>query len=487
LNHWTISRLQTAMGSGEMTGRQVIEDCLSRIDRLDRGEGGLRAILEINPDAILLAMRLDRERSQGHVRGPFHGIPLVLKANIDTADGMMTTAGSLALKGNLAPRDAFLVGKLRSAGAVILGKGNLSEWANFRGAHSVSGWSSLGGQTRNPHDRLRSPCGSSSGSAVSVAAGFCPVSVGTETDGSIVCPAQTCGVVGIKPTVGLISRSGIIPIAHSQDTAGPMASCVKDAALLLGLLAGADARDAATATIPRGHDSDFVSTLTPNGLRNARIGVARDCFGRHPKVDTLIEERLGLLEDLGAQLIDPAAIETSGTWRGTELDVLLYEFKHGLNAYLAGLGDTAPVRTLEEIIEFNREHADLVMPTFGQELMEQAQEKGSLADKAYVDALAANLRLARAEGIDATLKKHRLDALVAPTGTPAWLIDHVLGDFVLGGCSSAPAVAGYPHITVPAGRIEGLPVGLSFFSTAWQEAKLLRYAYAFECALEQTA
>jgi amidase len=475
------------MGSGEMTGRQVIEDCLSRIDRLDRGEGGLRAILEINPDAILLAMRLDRERSQGHVRGPFHGIPLVLKANIDTADGMMTTAGSLALKGNLAPRDAFLVGKLRSAGAVILGKGNLSEWANFRGAHSVSGWSSLGGQTRNPHDRLRSPCGSSSGSAVSVAAGFCPVSVGTETDGSIVCPAQTCGVVGIKPTVGLISRSGIIPIAHSQDTAGPMASCVKDAALLLGLLAGADARDAATATIPRGHDSDFVSTLTPNGLRNARIGVARDCFGRHPKVDTLIEERLGLLEDLGAQLIDPAAIETSGTWRGTELDVLLYEFKHGLNAYLAGLGDTAPVRTLEEIIEFNREHADLVMPTFGQELMEQAQEKGSLADKAYVDALAANLRLARAEGIDATLKKHRLDALVAPTGTPAWLIDHVLGDFVLGGCSSAPAVAGYPHITVPAGRIEGLPVGLSFFSTAWQEAKLLRYAYAFECALEQTA
>jgi amidase len=487
LNHWTISRLQTAMGSGEMTGRQVIEDCLSRIDRLDRGEGGLRAILEINPDAILLAMRLDRERSQGHVRGPFHGIPLVLKANIDTADGMMTTAGSLALKGNLAPRDAFLVGKLRSAGAVILGKGNLSEWANFRGAHSVSGWSSLGGQTRNPHDRLRSPCGSSSGSAVSVAAGFCPVSVGTETDGSIVCPAQTCGVVGIKPTVGLISRSGIIPIAHSQDTAGPMASCVKDAALLLGLLAGADARDAATATIPRGHDSDFVSTLTPNGLRNARIGVARDCFGRHPKVDTLIEERLGLLEDLGAQLIDPAAIETSGTWRGTELDVLLYEFKHGLNAYLAGLGDTAPVRTLEEIIEFNREHADLVMPTFGQELMEQAQEKGSLADKAYVDALAANHRLARTEGIDATLKKHRLDALVAPTGTPAWLIDHVLGDFVLGGCSSAPAVAGYPHITVPAGRIEGLPVGLSFFSTAWQEAKLLRYAYAFECALEQTA
>ena len=486
MNHWTISRLQTAMGSGETTGRQVIEDCLSRIDRLDRGEGGLRAILEINPDAILLAMHLDRERSQGHVRGPLHGIPLVLKANIDTADGMTTTAGSLALQGNLAPRDAFLVEKLRSAGAVILGKANLSEWANFRGTHSVSGWSSLGGQTRNPHDPLRSPCGSSSGSAVSVASGFCPVSVGTETDGSIVCPAQTCGVVGIKPTVGLISRSGIIPIAHSQDTAGPMASCVKDAALLLGLLAGADARDAATATIPRGHDSDFVSALTPDGLRDARIGVARDCFGRHPKVDTLIEERLGLLEDLGAQLVDPAVIETSGTWRGTELDVLLYEFKHGLNAYLAGLGDTAPVRTLAEIIEFNRKHADLVMPTFGQELMEQAQEKGGLADKAYVDALAANHRLARAEGIDATLKKHRLDALVAPTGTPAWLIDHVLGDFVLGGCSSSPAVAGYPHITVPAGRIEGLPVGLSFFSTAWQEAKLLRYAYAFECALEQT-
>jgi len=487
MEKWGIRQFQQAMETGETTSLQILEDCFERIERGDQGEAGFHAILEINPDARALAEQLDAERSQGRIRGPLHGIPLVLKANIDTADGMTTTAGSLALKGSIPEKDAFLMSRLREAGAVILGKSNLSEWANFRGARSVSGWSSLGGQTRNPYDRLRSPCGSSSGSAAAVAAGLCPISVGTETDGSIVCPAQTCGVVGIKPTLGLVSRSGIIPVAHSQDTTGPLANSVEDAALLLSALAGVDACDAATAAIPQDFDLDFPSSFDPEGLCGARIGVARSCFGKHPKVDALIERRLELLKDLGAELVDPANIETAGQWRDTELEVLLYEFKHDLNTYLGGLGERAPVRSLAEIIEFNQAHADVVMPHFGQELMEQAQAKGDLTERAYLDALETNHRLTRAEGIDATMKKHRLDALVAPTGAPAWLIDHVLGDFVLGGCSSAPAVSGYPHITVPAGFIEGLPVGLSFFSTAWQEAKLIRYAYAFERAIEQEA
>jgi len=478
-----IRQLQQAMRSGETTCLQVVEGCLQRVQQIDQGETGLGAILEINSDACSLAKALDVERSQGRARGPLHGIPLVVKANIDTADSMSTTAGSLALKGSIPEKDAFLVQHLREAGVLILGKANLSEWANFRGRCSISGWSSLGGQTRNPHDRRRSPCGSSSGSAAAVAAGLCPVSVGTETDGSIVCPAQTCGVVAIKPTLGLVSRTGIIPIAHSQDTAGPMAACVEDAALLLSALSGTDPSDPATRAIPDGFDLDFGSHLDPNGLRGARIGVVRNCFGKHPKVDALIEERLKLLTDLGAQLIDPANIETAGQWRDTELEVLLYEFKHDLNAYLSNLGQGAAMRSLADIIEFNRAHADVVMPHFGQELLEMAQAKGPLTDEAYQKALAANQRLTRTEGIDATMQKHNLDVLVAPTGTPAWLIDHVLGDFVLGGCSSAAAVAGYPHITVPAGLIEGLPVGLSFFSTAWQDANLIRYAYAFEQAI----
>ncbi|MFC2105365.1 amidase family protein, partial [Candidatus Bipolaricaulota bacterium] len=323
MEKWGIRKFQQALNAGETTSLQIVEGCLERIEQVDQGEAGLHAILEVNPDARALAEQLDAERSQGRVRGPLHGIPLVLKANIDTADGMTTTAGSLAMEGSIPEKDAFLVSRLREAGAVILGKANLSEWANFRGARSVSGWSSLGGQTRNPHDRLRSPCGSSSGSAAAVAAGFCSISVGTETDGSIVCPAHTCGVVGIKPTLGLVSRSGIIPIAHSQDTAGPMANSVEDAALLLTALAGVDARDAATDVIPQDYDFDFVSCFDSEGLRGARIGVARDCFGKHPKVDALIEERLEQLKDLGAELVDPANIVTAGQWRDTEFEVLL--------------------------------------------------------------------------------------------------------------------------------------------------------------------
>lgn len=484
MEKWGIRQFQQALNAGEVTTLQIVEDCLKRIEQIDQGDEGLHAIIEINPDAIALAKQLDVERSQGQSRSLLHGIPLVIKANIDTADGMMTTAGSLALKGNIPTQDAFLVSRLRDAGALILGKANLSEWANFRGKRSISGWSSLGGQTHNPHDRLRSPCGSSSGSAVAVAAGLCPISIGTETDGSIVCPAQTCGVVGIKPTIGLVSRTGIIPIAHSQDTAGPIARSVEDAASLLGILTGEDPNDPSTARPAGGCDTDFLNGLTLTALRGARIGVVRSYFGAHPKIDHLIDLALDTLRELGAEVIDPVAIATDGKWGETEFEVLLYEFKHDLNAYLASLGSNAPVHSLAEIIEFNREHSHETMPHFGQELMELAQAKGPLTDSAYIDALSANHRLTREEGIDATLLADRLDALVAPTGGPAWLIDRILGDVWVGGrCSSAPAVAGYPHITVPAGLAEGLPIGLSFFSTAWQDAKLIRYAYAFEQAV----
>jgi len=484
MEEWGIRKFQQALNAGETTSLQIVEGCLKRIEQIDRGEDGLHAVIEINPDAIALAKQFDAERSQGQVRSSLHGIPVILKANIDTADGMTTTAGSLALKGNTPEKDAFLVIRLREAGAIILGKANLSEWANFRGKRSISGWSSLGGQTRNPHDRRRSPCGSSSGSAVAVAAGLCPISVGTETDGSIVCPAQTCGVVGIKPTLGLVSRSGIIPIAHSQDTAGPMARSVEDAAVLLSILTGEDPTDPSTARPQGGCDTDFMSGLTLTALRGARIGVVRPYFVAHPKIDRLMDLALDTLRDLGAEIIDPVAIATDGKWSETEFEVLLYEFKHDLNAYLSSLGHNAPVRSLAEIIEFNREHSDETMPHFGQELMEMAQAKGPLTDAAYLDALSANQRLTREEGIDATLLADRLDALVAPTGGPAWLIDRILGDvWVDGRCSSAPAVAGYPHITVPAELAEGLPIGLSFFSTAWQDAKLIRYAYAFEQAV----
>ncbi len=484
MESWGVSQLQQALNTGRVSCQEIVELCLSRIEQIDCGEQGLHAIIEINPDALALAKQLDDERQQGNLRGPLHGIPVVIKANIDTADNMTTTAGSLALKGSIPPQDAFLVSRLRAAGALILGKANLSEWANFRGRRSISGWSSLGGQTRNPHDPLRSPCGSSSGSAAAVAAGLCPLSVGTETDGSIVCPAQTCGVVGIKPTLGLVSRSGIIPIAHSQDTAGPMARCVEDAAQLLTVLAGVDPRDEATAQIPADHNADFAVGLDRTALQGKRLGVVRAYFGAHPKIDQLIDARLGLLRDLGAVLIDPVVIETDGKWSKGEFEVLLYEFKHDLNAYLQQLGPRTPVHCLSDIIAFNNQHADSVMPHFGQELMEMAQAKGPLTDESYRTTLLDNLRLTREEGIDATLQQHNLDALIAPTGGPAWLLDTILGDVWVGGrCSSAPAVAGYPHVTVPAGRVEGLPIGLSFIGTAWQDASLIRLAYAFEQGL----
>jgi amidase len=479
-----IRELQRAMDAGEASALQLVERYQHRIDAVDRDGPRLNSILELNPDAQETAERLDDERAHRGTRGPLHGIPVILKGNIDTADRMTTTAGSLALAGSIPAQDAFIVRRLREAGAVILGKANLSEWANFRGKNSLSGWSSQGGQTRNPYDTNRSPCGSSSGSAVAVSADLCTVAIGTETDGSIVCPAQTCGVVGIKPTVGLVSRSGIIPIAHSQDTAGPMARTVEDAAILLGAMAGADRRDPVTQATRSRCDVDYAQHLDSDGLRGTRIGVARNFFDAHRGVDRLMESCLDALRASGATLVEPANIETSGKWRESELEVLLYEFKHDLNAYLTSLGAAAPVRSLAEVIAFNELHADDVMPHFGQELMELAQEKGKLTEKAYLEAVEANLRLARDEGIENTLRKHRLDAIVAPTGGPAWLIDTVHGDYGISGCSSPPAVAGYPHVTVPAGYVEGLPVGLSFFGGAWEERTLIRFAHAFEFATQ---
>ncbi len=478
----SILELQQAMQAGELTSRQVVEQYLQRIEAVDRNGPSINSVIEINPDALDIASQLDQERQQGSLRGSLHGIPVLIKDNIDTADNLMTTAGSLALDGHIASQDAFLVSQLRNAGAVILGKTNLSEWANFRSTHSVSGWSSRGGQTRNPYALDRNPCGSSSGSAVAVSANLCAAAVGTETDGSIICPAQTNGVVGIKPTLGLISRSGIIPIAHSQDTAGPMGRTVADAAILLGAMTGVDTRDSATFDSKDKAYMDYTQFLDDGNLQGARIGVARRFFEFHPQVDRIIEECLGVLKSLGAELVDPVEIENAGEVGETEIEVLTYEFKTDLNAYLAALGPQASVHSMADLIAFNEQHREEVMPYFGQERMLAAQEKGPLSDEAYLKALETTQRLARTEGLDAALKKDQLNAIVAPTGGPAWLVDYVNGDCDDGGSWSPAAVAGYPNITVPAGFVAGLPVGISFFGAAYSEPVLIRLAYAFEQA-----
>ena len=480
MSELSLTQLQEAMESGQITARAITERYLERIEALDRGGPRLNAVIELNPEALSLADALDEERRAGGTRGPMHGIPILLKDNLDTAGRMMTTAGSLALEGSYAKRDAFVVAQLRRAGAVILGKTNLSEWANFRSKRSTSGWSSRGGQTRNPYALDRNPCGSSSGSAVAVAADLCAAAIGTETDGSIICPSHTNGIVGIKPTVGLVSRAGIIPIAHSQDTAGPMARTVADAALLLGALTGVDPRDPATeASRGRAH-ADYAQFLDAEGLRGARIGVARNYCGFDPRVDQILEECLALMRGAGAEIIDPADIARSDQLGAMEHEVLLYEFKADLNAYLELLGPGAAVHSLQEVIAYNQKHRDRVMPYFGQEVMLEAEEKGPLSSPEYHQALETSRRLAREEGIDGTLAQHRLDAIVAPSGGPACLIDPVCGDHHLGGSSSPAAVAGYPSITVPAGNIYGLPVGLSFIASAWQEPTLIRLAHCFE-------
>jgi amidase len=479
-----IKELRRRMAAGELTSRALTEAYLARIEALDRSGPKVNSVIETNPDALAIAEDLDRERMAGKIRGPLHGIPILIKDNIDTHDRMQTTSGSLALEGSAAPRDAFLVRRLRAAGAILLGKANLSEWANFRDRHSVSGWSSRGGLTRNPYSLDRSACGSSSGSAAAVAASFCAAAVGTETDGSIICPAQTCGIVGVKPTLGLVSRSGIVPIAHSQDTAGPMARTVEDAAILLGTLTGVDAADPVTRASKDRRARDYTAFLDKGGLKGARIGVARNMIGTDPRLAALLDSWVDVMKSLGAIVIDPANLPNFDRFGKTELEVLYIEFGRDLGRYLAARGSTVRVRTLSDVIRFNEENRARVMPYFGQDRMTKAHEKEAVGIEAYRKALAKNHRLTRREGIDAAMKKHRLDAIVVPSGGPAWTIDMANGDprsWDVESTSPA-AVAGYPHITVPGGHVQGLPVGISFFGRAWQEPVLLRLAYAFEQA-----
>jgi len=483
---WTISELQKKMESGELTAHQLAVLYLERIDSVDQNGPHLNSVIEVNPDALDIADVLDKERKAGKLRGALHGIPILIKDNIDTHDRMQTTAGSLALEGNISSKDAFIVKQLRKAGALILGKNNLSEWANFRGRRSVSGWSSRGGLTLNPYALDRSACGSSSGSGAAVAANLCTAAIGTETDGSIICPSQTNGIVGIKPTLGLLSRSGIIPIAHSQDTPGPMARTVADAAILLGALTGVDVRDRATSPSKKRALSDYTKFLDLDGLRDARIGVARNMAGSNPRIIKIFESCLEVLKQLGAVIVDPADVPNFDKFGKTELEVLHYEFKADLNKYLKSLPAQTRVHSMQDVINFNEENKERLMPYFGQEHMTTAQEKPSLSDKKYRAALAKNQRLSRKDGIDAAMRKYKLDAIVVPSGGPAWMIDLANGDAINWEVESTSpaAVAGYPHITVPAGYIFGLPVGISFFAKAWQEPTLIKFAYAFEQATQ---
>ncbi len=477
----TIDALTRGLAVHAYTAQQLQRHYRDRIQQIDRSGPALHAVIEVNPDAPRIARELDVQGPSGK---PLFGIPVLIKDNIDTADRMLTTAGSLALTGSRPAHDAFIVQRLRAAGALILGKTNLSEWANFRSSHSSSGWSGRGGQTLNPYALNRSPCGSSSGSGAAVAADLALVAVGTETDGSIVCPASANGLVGIKPTVGLVSRAGIVPISASQDTAGPMARSVADAAALLNILAGYDAADAATKPLEQRGPLDYRQYLNRSALHGARIGVLRQDAGFSAEVDQLLQHALDVLRSQGAVIVDPVALPTQGMFEDDEQTTLLYEFKDGLNRYLSERG-AGPPRTLAELIDYNRSQSARELALFGQELFTQAEATGGLHERAYIDAHERAQRLAGREGIDAALLGQHLDALAAPTMGAAWVIDWVNGDhFVGGGISSAPAVAGYPHITVPMGELRGLPVGLSLVGTAWTEGKLIGYAYAFEQATQ---
>jgi amidase len=482
LDELSLSDLQERMRAGKETAHSLVEKYLARIEAIDRGGPALRSVIEINPDARSIADALDKERQAKGPRGPLHGIPVLIKDNIDTADRMATTAGSLALVGAKPPADAFLVKRLREAGAVIFGKTNLSEWANIRCSYSTSGWSGRGGLTRNPYALDRNPCGSSSGSGVAIAANLCAVAVGTETDGSIVSPASANGIVGLKPTVGLVSRTGVIPISHSQDTAGPMTRTVRDAAILLGALAGIDPEDRATLEGKGKASADYTKHLDAAGLKGAKIGVARNFFGFHDAVDEVMKEALEALKKQGAALTDPADVPNMDKVSEPEMTVFLYELKADLNAYLERLGPKASVRSLKDVIEFNTRNSKKEMPFFGQDTFLKAESKGPLTSYEYQEALAKCRRLMRTEGIDAVMDRHKLDALVAPTLGPACVTDLVCGDRWLGTTSTAAAVAGYPHVTVPAGFVFGLPVGISFFGRAWSEPTLLKLAFAFEQA-----
>ncbi|CAN5791128.1 amidase [soil metagenome] len=483
LDEMTVTQLQDAMASGRYTSRRLVDLYTRRINDIDRNGPALRSVIVVNPDAASIADALDAERKSRGARGPLHGIPILIKDNIDTADRMATTAGSLALEGSIAARDAFVVERLRAAGAVILGKTNLSEWANFRSTKSASGWSGVGGQTKNPYVLDRNACGSSSGTAVAVAANLAAAGVGTETDGSVVCPASVNGLVGLKPTVGLVSRSGIIPISHTQDTAGPMARTVADAAALLSGMIGRDPADAAMKRREASIDADVRATLDRGALKGTRIGVARKrYFGYSPATDKVIDVAIAAMREQGAVIIDPANIPSAGQLEDCEFEILLFEFKADLNAYLKRLGSSARVHSLADVLAFNEREKDREMPFFGQEIFEMAQKKGPLTSPAYKKAMATCRTRSRTQGIDAALAAHRLDAIVAPTGGPAWPIDPVNGDHYLGSSSTPAAVAGYPSVTVPAGFVHGLPVGISFISRPWTDMKLLSLAYAFEQA-----
>lgn len=477
-NEITIDELQQKMKSGELTAEQI---CQKYLDRINMVDPQLKAIIELNPDALSIARSLDEERKNGKIRGPLHGIPIMIKDNIDTGDKMQTTAGSLALEGNVVAEDAFIVKKLRDAGAVLLGKTNLSEWANFRSNNSSSGWSGRGGQVRNPFCLDRSPCGSSSGTGAAVSGNLCTIGIGTETNGSIVCPSGVNGVVGIKPTLGTWSRRGIIPIAHSQDTAGPMARSVKDAAILLGALAEFDPQDAENHLGKGKIYTDYTQFLNGNGLAGMRIGIASQMIGFDDRVDELFKKAVETLKEHGAEIVEEVKFKNNRKWGGPSYEVLLYEFKADLNRYLQE-HPSAPVKSLAEIIEFNKNHAKEEMPWFGQEIFLEAEKKGDLQSEEYLKALKDAKRYAGKEGIDAVMKEHNLDAIIAQTNGPAWTIDWVNGDHFSGGSSSPAAISGYPNVTVPMGYIHGLPVGISFFGKAWSEPKLLKIAYAYEQA-----
>ena len=480
LDEASLVTLQLGLKSGEYNSIKLVELYLSRIEAIDRHGPSLNAVIEINPDAAAIADQMDAERKAKRPRGPLHGIPVLIKDNIATADKMQTTAGSLALVGSLPPYDSAVAARLRAAGAVILGKTNLSEWANLRSSHSTSGWSGRGGLTKNPYALDRNPSGSSSGSGTAVASSLCAVAVGSETDGSIVSPSNNCGIVGIKPTVGLIARTGIIPISHTQDTAGPMTRTVADAAALLSILAGVDDRDPATAAAAGHIQPDYTKFLDKNGLRGARIGVVRKYAGFNTDVDTLFDEAINAMKRAGAEVVDPVEIPTIGKFDDAELLVLLYEFKDDLNRYLAWLGASTQVHSMKDVINFNDGHRNQEMPYFGQDLMAQSEAKGPLTSPEYLKALNDCRRQSRTEGIDATMDKFKLDALIAPTGGPAWTTDLLNGDHTVGGSSTLAAVAGYPNINVPMGFTFGMPVGISFFGRAWSEPVLIKLAYAYE-------
>ena len=482
MTEYTISEIQGLMEAGKLTAKGLTKNFLQRISKIDKAGPKINSIIELNPEALQIAEVLDEERRNKKIRGPLHGIPILIKDNISTSDKMMTTAGSLALEGYRATHDAFIVHKLREAGAIILGKTNLSEWANFRSTRSTSGWSSRGGQTLNPYVLDRNPCGSSSGSAVAVAANLCVGAIGTETDGSIICPSHINSIVGIKSSIGLISRTGIIPISHNQDTAGPMARTVEDAAIILNAIVGADAEDPSTIKGNIEIQPDYTEFLDIDGLHEARIGVARNFFGRNEYIDKIMEKAIKKMKELGAIIIDPTDFTIINDLQDPEYEVLLYDFKHDINEFLKNnVPDDFP-QSLNELIQYNNQNKDKIMPYFNQEIFKMAEEKGPLSGEEYKTALEKCQKLAQQEGIDKIIKENQLDVIVAPSGGPAWLFDYINGDHSTGGSSSPSAVAGYPNITVPAGYVFGLPVGISFIGGLFQESVLLKLAYAFEQA-----